>query len=258
TENVARMSLNVGFLPNDKPVLLQIDGNRTLTVASRADTGWVQIEKSRRGRWRLGAAGALEKTPQRGGRFKSVFDNNAILVYSTGGATEENAWSLAKARYDAQTFWYRGNGSLEVIADKDFDPDSQRNRNVVLYGNTDTNLALPALLSTCPVRVRGGKVLVRSEGIERAEEGENLAALFVRPRFGSRTASVGLVGGAGLPGMRLTNRIRYFLAGVNLPDLTIIGADAPTVGDEEVRAAGYFGADWRIETGDIEWRDLAL
>jgi len=30
----------------------------------------------------------------------------------TGGSEEENTWALAKARFDAETFWYRGNGSF--------------------------------------------------------------------------------------------------------------------------------------------------
>jgi hypothetical protein len=221
--------------------------------------GRVWLARNESGRWsETPAPPSSRKNPTRGGGLKSAFNNNALLVYSTGGSPEESAWSLAKARYDAQTFWYRGNGAFEVVADTDFDPNAQRDRNVVLYGNADTNRAWPALLSTCPVQVRKGRVNVRSQGAVRPEGGEELATLFVYPRPGSDSAVVGVVGGAGLAGMRLTDRVRYFLSGTSPPDLTILGPESLEKGESGIRALGYFGPDWRVESGDIEWRDTAL
>src|SRR5262249_16121433 len=93
------------------------------------------------------------------GPFKQAFKNEFILVSRTKGTPEENAWALAKARYDAETFWYRGNGSVDIVADTDLTsidlksyggaerdpsmgpmpPDLPRHRNAILYGNQDTN-----------------------------------------------------------------------------------------------------------------------
>ena len=78
---------------------------------------------------------SAQKGPQRYGPFKEVFRNHVVLVYGTHGTAEENAWALARARYDAETFWYRGNGSIDVLSDRTFNPAHELDRNVVLYGN---------------------------------------------------------------------------------------------------------------------------
>ncbi|TWT38216.1 Alpha/beta hydrolase family protein [Posidoniimonas corsicana] len=259
TENVRRLSLDPSGLDGDRPVRVKLDGGRAFSARPSAGGRiWLSRDDDT-GRWsQIANPPVGGKSPTRHGGFKSAFDNNAILIYSTGGSDEENAWSLAKARYDAQSFWCRGNGALQVVADKDFDAARQPNRNVVLYGNADTNLAWPALLSTSPVRVRGGKIVLGGKGQDRAEDDAGLAALFVRPRPRSNTATVGVVAGADLAGMRLTDRIRYFHSGVGLPDITILGPESPAEGDYGVRAVGYFGHDWSVDSGDIAWRDTAL
>ena len=60
------------------------------------------------------------KGPHRQGPFKEAFRNRFILVVGTKGTPEENAWGLARARFDAETFWYRGNGSVDVVTDTAF------------------------------------------------------------------------------------------------------------------------------------------
>jgi hypothetical protein len=88
----------------------------------------------------------------------------------------------------------------------------------------------------------------------RELRGEDLACLFLRPRTGSETASVAVVSGTGLSGMRLTERVPYFLAGVAFPDCTVFGVDTLAKGASAVRAAGYFGNDWTIEHGEFAWK----
>ena len=43
----------------------------------------------------------------------------------------------AKARYDAEGFWYRGNGSIEVVPAVEFDAAREHDRGVILYGNIE-------------------------------------------------------------------------------------------------------------------------
>ncbi|MEM1305048.1 MAG: alpha/beta hydrolase, partial [Planctomycetota bacterium] len=140
------------------------------------------------------------------------------------------------------------------VPDTAFNPLSEPERNVVLYGNAGTNRAWPALLSVSQVQVLGGQVYVGA----RPEAGDDIGVLMVRPRRNSRTAMVAVVGGTSIGGMRLTNRLRYFFAGVAYPDLLLIGQQAPVAGAAGVRAAGWFGPDWSLESGDVAWRDLAL
>jgi len=78
--------------------------------------------------------------------------------------------------------------------------------------------------------------------------------MFIRPRAGSDVASVGAIAATGPVGMRAATRIPIFVSGVGLPDVVVFGADVWTKGVAGVRAAGFFGNDWSLETGDVAVR----
>jgi hypothetical protein len=85
--------------------------------------------------------------------------------------------------------------------------------------------------------------------------GEDLACLFVRPRPGSDRALVGVVAGTGTAGVRLTERLPYFISGVGYPDCVVLGSEVLRDGTAGVRVAGFFGNDWSVESGDFAWRE---
>ncbi len=176
TKNVALLALDVSHLPSDKEITVSLDGDSLKSIRSAEKTTWLERVE---GKWKLtGKPSAAVKGPCRNGAFKDAFRNRVVLVYGTHGTPEENAWALAKARFDAETFWYRGNGSFEVIADTKFNPEADRDRNVVLYGHADMNSAWNSLLGDSPVQVHRGGIHVGA----KEEKGGGLACLFVRPR----------------------------------------------------------------------------
>jgi hypothetical protein len=63
-----------------------------------------------------------------------------------------------------------------------------------------------------------------------------------------------VVSGSGLPGLRLTERLPYFVSGTGFPDCLVLGAETLTKGAEGVRVAGFFGNDWGVASGDFVWR----
>ncbi|MDZ4659080.1 MAG: hypothetical protein SH868_16015 [Bythopirellula sp.] len=252
TVNVKALSIDVSHLESDTVVEVALDSEAIGEFAVdgnpltflRSEAGWQLVPTLPR----------AFKRPERYGGLRSAFENRAILVYGTRGTLAENAWALAKARYDAETMLVRLNGSVDVVADTAFDADAERDRNVVLYGNADTNAAWPRLLSTSPLQVRGEGVWID----RRPELGDDLACVFVLPRRGSQNAVVGVVGGKGINGMRATDRLPYFVSGTNFPDLLLFGAKSLSEGNADVRAGGYFGIGWTVEPGEIVWRDAAL
>ncbi len=254
TSNVARLAIDVGHLAANQPIDVTLDGQALNWLNASNDTHKLWFERQGNDWSAAERAEPRMKGPARYGTFNSAFDNRAILVYGTAGNDEENAWAAAKARYDAETFYYRGGGALEVLPDSRFDFNGETDRNVVLYGNADTNSAWPQLLATSPVEVRRGHVRVGT----RTETSDALAVVTVRPRPGSDTATVGVVAGTGPAGMRLTNRLRWFVSGIVYPDLMILEPKMLTEGTAGVRAWGYFGLDWGTETGEIAWRNPAL
>src|SRR5262249_51366816 len=158
--NVARLALDLEHLEPKPSLTLNIDGRVLDKIA------WPQKPRRlwlarKEGSWSLiPAPTAALKGPERYGPFREAFRNHMVFVYGTKGTAEENAWALAKARYDSETFWYRGNGSIDLLSDTEFDPAAERDRNVILYGNAGTNGAWKALLADSPVQVRGGVVQV--------------------------------------------------------------------------------------------------
>lgn len=200
--------------------------------------------------WSAGTAPSPgEKNSRRAGTFKDLFRNRVQFVYGTAGSREENAWAYAKARFDAERFWYQGNGSMDVVADSSFSPQSDRERNVLLYGNASTNRAWVALLGDCPVQVARGSVSVGGKRFS----GDDCACLVIRPRPGSATACVGAVAGTGPAGMRLTDRMPYLLPGVGYPDLIVGRTSMLTAGERGMMVAGFFGQDWSLESGEFVW-----
>src|SRR4029078_4126792 len=116
--------------------------------------GEFRLER-REGRWTI--ASELDysaKGPLRNGPFKEAFNHRMVFVYGKRGTAEENAWAYAKARFDAESWLYRGNGAVDVIADSEFDAAVDPDRGVILYGNADSNEAWNELLGKSPVQVK--------------------------------------------------------------------------------------------------------
>ncbi len=279
TTNVARLRFDLDTLRPSGPMQVELDGQKIekidLPPSHAAQPGALWLERNG-DRWAVASAPSdAVKGPERAGPFKTAFRNRMVLVYGTRGTAEENAWAYAKARYDAETFWVRGNGSIDVVPDTAFEtstssdsgrghsenagptdhlparPASDRDRSVILYGNADTNGAWAALLGDSPVQVHRGLVTVGG----RRLMGNSLACLFLRPRSGRAWATVGVVSGSGLPGMRLTERLPYFVSGVAYPDVTVLSTEVLQKGEAGVLGAGFFGPDWSVETGDFAWNE---
>ena len=209
------------------------------------DVVWLGKEQ---GKWRLvSPPPATVKGAHRYGTFKEAFRNRMALVYGTMGTAEENSWAYNRARFDAEKLWYQGNGSLDVLADTEFDPTKEPDRNVILYGNSQTNRLWKTLLADSPVDVNRSRVVMGGKSVK----GSDVCCIFVRPRAGSATASVGVVSGTGIEGMTLSHLPMYLEPGLGLPDLTVFTSDVMTKGDEGIVLCGFFGLDWKMESGEF-------
>jgi len=115
TDNVARLSLDLSRFETVASFQVQLDGQRIERIPwpEKEHRLWLEQEN---GKWCQIAKPSLNcKNPLRYGTFKDAFRNRVLFVFGTQGSPAENAWSQAKARYDAEVFWYRGNASVDVI-----------------------------------------------------------------------------------------------------------------------------------------------
>jgi hypothetical protein len=251
TENVARLAIDIGYAANEGPTTVELDGQKMEELPWPVPVPRLFFQRNGEKWSPISVQSPAMKGPHRYGPFKDAFRHRMVFVYGTKGTAEENAWAFAKARYDGEAFWYRGNGSVDIVADTAFDATADTDRNVILYGNSSTNLAWRLLLGESPVQVDRGKVRIG----DREVTGDRLGCLFLRPRPGSDVACVAAISGTGPVGMRSTNRLPYFTSGVGYPDLLLFDSDTLTQGASGVRAAGYFGVDWGVKRGEIAWRE---
>jgi len=246
TENVAVLSLDLHGVEPGRTISVTLDSSGfEHTVTAVGET--LYCERTAQG-WRSRTAlPAGWKGPERGGGFKQAFGNRVVLVYGTGGNRTEDEATCARARYDAEMFWYRGNGALDVVADVEFDPARHPDRNVVLYGNARTNAHWRDLLGESPVQVAPRHITVG----DRVFRGEDLGCYLIRPRPGSDTASVGAVAWTGRAGMIAGGAGQYFISGAGYPDLLVTSAEMLRSGAGGIVAIGWFGTDWEMASGDF-------
>ncbi len=240
TENARRLRVDP---PTGELAGLRLDGAGFpgLDVARGA---WFVREK---GVWRLGSSKvpAGEKTPRRSGPFKRAFGRKFLLVYGTRGNPEEDRELFQRARYDAEVWSYRANGNAPLLRDTEFLEQREqgllRGRNVILYGNQDTNAAWTAVFDAGgPIRAERGRIRLGN----REWEGTDLACLFIRPRKGDPQALAAAFADSGPRGTRLGYTLAPFISGVGYPDWVVFDAGILSSGDEGVLAAGWFDARW--------------
>ncbi len=254
TKNVLALMLTPAAFADQPPSAMTIDG-QTLSLDDATATSFER--ETLDAPWRpVSAFDPGLKGAHRAGPFKHAFQNHMAFVYATGGTEEENAWAMAKARYDADTWQYRANGSVDVVPDTAFDPQDEANaqRNVILYGCADSHGLWDQLLGDAPVRIGRGEATVGDRTIER----NDVAAFFAYPRAGTDTALVGVVAGTGPSGRRLADESQYFISGVGYPDWLLMTPDVlqagPDGGLAGVIGAGFFGPDWSVDASQSAWR----
>lgn len=238
TENVATLRLLLKDFATGEKLTLLIDSVKIDLVVNGAEiflSGYPQ--------WRVrGKPGATEKNEVRSGTFKEAFNHRMVFVYGTAGNEQENQWAFSKARYDAEVWYYRGNGMVEIVSDKNFSPEKFKDRGVIIYGNSVTNKAWSKVLKGCPINVTRDRITAG----KNVHEGKNLAAYFTWPRQDSEIASVGVVAGTGVAGMHATDANQYFAAGSGFPDYMIFTTDMLKDGAKGVRAAGFYNNKWNL------------
>jgi hypothetical protein len=246
TNNIESLAIDASMLISDEHVSVELD-NQMLTEINLDDDKKIFLKKEN-DKWGISNdPDKQNKYPSRTGNFREALNHNVIFVYGTNGNDEENRWAYEKARYDAEKIWYQGNGSIEVIKDEEFDPVKYKDRNVILFGNSETNSAWNSLLKDSPVQVNDGEIIIG----KKKYSGGDYACLMVRPRTDSKFASIGVVSGTGAEGMRLTNFANYFHPYVSLPDIVIYNSEITKSDEKGVKLTGYFGNDWSLEKGEF-------
>ena len=247
TENVERIAVDLKDFKSVTTLKIELDSqflsvpvsNIQQLVLLNQGGKWMISEEEKSGR---------EKGELRNGGFKEAFNHGMVFVYGTKGTAAENAWMVNKARYDAETWYYRANGSVQILSDQEFNSGSYWNSGVILYGNSTINSAAAALLSDCPIQVTSDKVVSGS----KEWTGDDLGAYVEWPSKEGIHNAVALIGGSGLKGMKAAEANQYFTGGSGFPDYMIFKPEIMRSGESGVMAAGFYNNQWQKGNEFIE------
>ncbi|ACU63238.1 alpha/beta hydrolase [Chitinophaga pinensis] len=245
TSNIRTLAIDLKDIPVGNALSITLDGSPALSYTRQNGDSLLYLQHD--AQWTISKAPlATDKGPVRNGTFKEAFNHRMVFVYSTAGLPAENEWSLNKARYDAETWYYRGNGAVDIIADKDFNAANYPDRGIIIYGNATTNKAWKQLLSQAPVQIARGKVTVGKQEYN----GEGFAAYFIWPRADSKTAAIAVVAGTGLAGMRAADANQYFAGGSGFPDYMIFDVELLKGNTQAVKTAGFYDNAWKMDEAE--------
>lgn len=242
TQNIGMLQLDLSGFSSGETIQIQLDSLNKFSYQKQAGSPIIYLQKNDN-IWQVVNKPSLsEKGPHRNGSFKEAFNHRMVYVYGTRGTAEENKWAVEKARYDAQSWYYRGNGAFDIIADHEFNPATYAGRNIILIGNAKTNSAWASLLADCPIKVNPYSVQIGN----KQYQGNDLGGYFIWKKPGTDIHTVGVITGTGLKGMQAATANQYFAGASGFPDYMFFKLDMLKNGPEDVVDAGFYNNQWNI------------
>ena len=242
TDNIATVSLNLSAFAVNRPINITLDSLNTIVYTPTSSDSLLFLRKQMNTWTAIQAPSLAEKGPHRNGTFKEAFNHGMVYVYGTNGSAAENAWALEKCRYDLESWYYRGNGAFDIVADKDFDKEKYKNQNIILIGNSKTNSLWQTFLSDCPITVAPGQATVGAKTFA----GEEIGAYFVWKQKDNPNLSVGVITGTGLRGMKAATANQYFAGASGFPDFMFFNLEMLKQKSTGLLDAGFYSNDWKI------------
>ncbi|MEK7465900.1 MAG: prolyl oligopeptidase family serine peptidase [Planctomycetota bacterium] len=203
-----------------------------------------EFHKGADGKWTTGAPAGLRKTPKLQGPFTQAFHTPFLLVTPTGGTESEIADAVARARFDAQVWWYRGNGRATVVTDAEVSAKDWKSLNLILYGSAESNGCWKRIADRLPFRASPGEITIGNDVLKG-----DLALTAVYPNPEVPAHLVAVIGASGAGGRRAWHAMGFWHPDTGSPDVMCWGADIHEKWLDSIRAVGHYGADWKPAEG---------
>jgi len=242
TQNVALLKLALTDFGAKTTVKITLDSLNVITYATQSANDTLFLAKNNASWQIITKMDKRDKNPLRYGTFKEAFNHKMVFVVGTSGAAEANMANLNKANYDAETWYYRGNGAVDIIMDKEFSASKYQGRNIILYGNSENNSAWKKLLGNCPIQVSSSQITTT----QGTWKGDDLAAYYIWPQQDDQLL-IGVVASTGVAGMKAAYANQYFAGGSGFPDFMVFSSDLPKEGNLGIKLAGFYNNKWQFD-----------
>ncbi|MEO0115466.1 MAG: prolyl oligopeptidase family serine peptidase [candidate division WOR-3 bacterium] len=215
-------------------------------VSSKQDEYCITLRNSS-GAWRIASDSKHhQKQPDLYGPIKQAYFKPFILVYGTKGDSAMTELLQHQARIQALTWWIRANGTVEILPDTEVTQSIINNYNLIIFGNSRTNVLTQHLEPKLPIRVIENAVLLHKLGrIDRIEG--DFGVIFIYPNPLNPKKLILIYEGTNEKGQKLSDRFGVFYSGAGLPDFLIISDEVKQKGWGGIKAGGFFSNQWQLE-----------
>ncbi len=201
---------------------------------------------------------SLQKRSGLCGPVKEALRFPFVVVYGTGGDAREREELRAAGERFAREWREFAKGLPPVRSDRQVTPELARSKNLVLLGEPETNSVLRSIAGELPVKWDRLRAEVAGRRVELANpdtgSARGLLFCYPNPRAPGRLVVVmsGLFWGEALSVNHKLDRV---------PDLILYEDEKDTLNPNDPHnkavVAGFFGPDWRVETGRFFVDDAA-
>jgi dienelactone hydrolase len=254
TENIAKFTLHlsselispgeINLRINGQGIKFSLSGEESLTL--RKEGRQFQLRKSSKQKLHQRPSGAknINKSPAFSGPIKKAYFSPFILVYGTQGDSESTEINLHQARVEAQNWWWRGNGCVEIIPDIKVNSETLDRYNLILLGGPETNAVTARIRKDLPISIKNNRLVFNGLEIEK----DDVAFQIIYPNPLNREKYVVVKGGTSPKGEELAGLFNVIYSGAGLPDFIVYGEAVKEKGWGAILAAGFFDMNWKFDS----------
>jgi pimeloyl-ACP methyl ester carboxylesterase len=250
TENVSALTLAFppGLCPPEihKRMIIRIDQDAVDAPPPCSDRSWRAHFQKVNGKWesdRGGGSSKLRKRHGLQGPIDDAFMDSFIVVRPTGRALNEKVgrWVATEMRHAIDHWRRQFRGEARVKDDKDITEVDVAAHNLILWGDSRSNLVLAKIIGKLPVK--WGKDSVRFG--DRTYEASHHVPVLIYPNPLNQERYVVLNSGFTFREYDYLNNARQV---PKLPDFAVVDVEVPVSprAPGGIAAAGFFNEGWEL------------
>jgi predicted esterase len=253
TENIAQFTIHISselisqkemnLKVNGQELRCKLSGNDFITLQKKGRQ--FQLKKSEKHKLlqRPSRIKNVSKSPALFGPIKKAYFSPFILIYGTQGGSDSTEINLHHARIEAQNWWLRGNGYVEIIPDIEVNSEIVRRYNLIIFGGPETNAVSAKIMKDLPISIENGRLIIDGQEIEK----DDVAFQMVYPNPLNPEKYVVVKGGTSPKAEELAGLFNVIYSGSGLPDFIIYDETVREKGWAAVIAAGFFDVNWKFD-----------